>query len=719
MIINTSQGDIEVIGDIKEFKTSVDPKNLEFITTLLSSNLYSNPEQSFIREIVSNAWDSHVEAKNTKEPVIIRFKGSWGNSSVTIRDYGTGLSPERFKEVYCNIGSSTKRESNDFIGGFGIGKYSSLACSNTVYITSYYEGIAYYYVMIKSGNSITTNLLLEKATKEKNGVEVTIKNLTTLETYKNVLRSIVFFPNIYIDGAGVSGDNINNAKIKKFTNFAVSSVSVDNKLLLGNVLYPCDRNHFSSEVNTFLDNIKYSGIAIKFEVGEINITPNRENIIYSSDTIKLIEKRVLDTKQEIEDMIKLKYAKDYTNIEEYYKLVSSTITYDPLTDDLAPYRGYTVRLHSIDNDVTFKGKDLRSYLYEINALLCFTLPKCKGVVYDGKVYTATSAPLNANDLKKVRNKNILVIQNNTRLMAVIKAYLRDNYPNYAIIDNLSFEDFKMGALQMGVIRDLDTDIKDFILSEMYNYLSSKFTYINFETNKDFLDFKEDYFKVNQLDKVRIKNIILYRVYKNGYRHKQVFKSTIEMVNYLKGLKQGVIVGTMDIDDTVFGTIADKKDYILIKARKDIVNEIKELNLDCVISPEFLIKDDPVLPKLNAINSCFPEGLDHWLIVELCKTIPKHLATEFLQIADIYGKYCGFVYKNLSKNSGIDAHTESVCKKLAKYLTWYKEAKKLAGSSSDDKDVISAILLKKKSYRINKSSYESMKNNELIRILCRK
>ena len=74
MIIDTSQGDIEVVGDVKEFKTSIDPKNLEFITTLLSSNLYSDPEQSFIREIVSNAWDSHVEAGTTDVPVIIRFK---------------------------------------------------------------------------------------------------------------------------------------------------------------------------------------------------------------------------------------------------------------------------------------------------------------------------------------------------------------------------------------------------------------------------------------------------------------------------------------------------------------------------------------------------------------------------------------------------------------------------------------------------------------------
>ena len=238
MIINARKGNIQVLGDVKEFKTSIDPKNLEFITTLLSSNLYSDPEQSFIREIVSNAWDSHVEAGTTDIPVIIKFnKNSYNNWEISIRDFGTGLSLERFKEVYCNIGSSTKRESNDYIGGFGIGKYSSLACSNTVYITSYYNGIAYMYVMVKSENTITTNLVTEKPTKEKNGVEITIKNISKIEPYKAALSYIVFFPNVYVDGIV---NPINKTKLKRFNNFAVSSTEINSRILLGNVLYPCN-----------------------------------------------------------------------------------------------------------------------------------------------------------------------------------------------------------------------------------------------------------------------------------------------------------------------------------------------------------------------------------------------------------------------------------------------------------------------------------------------
>ena len=115
MIINSTGSTKVTIGETKEYKTTIDIENLDFIATLLSSNLYSDPESSFIREIVSNGWDSHVEAGTTDTPIVVRLKND-GNYSynVTIRDYGTGLSKEQFESIYCKIGTSTKRSSNNY-----------------------------------------------------------------------------------------------------------------------------------------------------------------------------------------------------------------------------------------------------------------------------------------------------------------------------------------------------------------------------------------------------------------------------------------------------------------------------------------------------------------------------------------------------------------------------------------------------------------------------
>jgi len=120
MILENSRNDVQTIGEVQENQVGIDLKNLDHIITLLSSNLYSNPEASFLRETVCNGIDSHIEA-GTKEPVIVSFiEDNNYQNFISVRDYGTGLSPERFKEVYLNVGSSTKRQSNDYIGAFGI-----------------------------------------------------------------------------------------------------------------------------------------------------------------------------------------------------------------------------------------------------------------------------------------------------------------------------------------------------------------------------------------------------------------------------------------------------------------------------------------------------------------------------------------------------------------------------------------------------------------------
>lgn len=114
MIYKRDESEVTVLGEVEKHNVSIDAKNINHIVTILSSNLYSYPMISFLRETVSNAVDSHKEA-GVNEPIIItRTK-----DAIAIRDFGTGISPERFRDIYLNIGSSTKRESNEYIGSFG------------------------------------------------------------------------------------------------------------------------------------------------------------------------------------------------------------------------------------------------------------------------------------------------------------------------------------------------------------------------------------------------------------------------------------------------------------------------------------------------------------------------------------------------------------------------------------------------------------------------
>lgn len=727
MIINAESSDIQVIGDIKEFKTSIDPKNLEFITTLLSSNLYSNPEQSFIREIVSNAWDSHVEAGTTDIPVIVKFKKVGTLWEVTIRDFGTGLSPERFREVYCNIGSSTKRESNDFIGGFGIGKYSTLSCSNTVYITSYYEGIQYLYMMIKSGNTITTNLIAESPTDEKNGVEVTIKNIYNIVPYEKALRYIVFFPNVYIEG--INNDN-NTIKLKRFNNFAVASCRINTKILLGNVLYPCNNYLLSKESKEFLENIEYSGIVIKFNVGELNITPNRESIIYSSTTIDKINKRINDAKEELDKLVAKKCSKDYNNLYELYLAVKTSIEYYPISDSYISvnYRyklkdtGYNTDIDT--STITFKGVKLSDE--EINVIrefFCINLPNIKGLFYNNKFYQS-KVPMFLEGKLRINYKQVICLTDSTRLTSIAKSWLGDKYSDYTIISSFTKKEFRDYVLSN--IR-IPFATRDTIIGYMYDYIMSNITPINIDTNSDFLTYKES-LKVVKNPNTKLKDIIIYIQKTEDYRAKEYFKDIERCIKYIKSLKKGIILTDMQGSNSWY-EIANARGFEFIRARKDIVKAIESLNPTFLVDKEWLATKDPNIVKLHTIMKCFGERPvpTKYSTGTMLEIIPEALKNEFLDIINFYYRYKSKpIYINMARTkcTAIDEYTEYICKKLIKYDDIYHTTCYAVDLPPHDNDsltklLITAILVKNKAYMVSPTAYKSIKNNKLLKVLCRK
>lgn len=728
MIINAQQSNVQTYGDIKEFKTSIDPKNLEFITTLLSSNLYSDPEQSFIREIVSNAWDSHVEAGTTDIPVLIRLldKG-WGDRSITIRDYGTGLSPERFKEVYCNIGSSTKRDTNAYIGGFGIGKYSSLACSNTVYITSYYEGTAYYYLMVKSGNAITTNLLMEKPTTEKNGVEITIKNLNDLDKYVKALKYIVFFPNIYVDGAG---SDINSTKLKFFTNFAAASKTISSKLLLGNVLYPCNVSHFGVEVSDFLFDIRNTGIVIRFEVGELNITPNRESIIYTSDTIKKIEERVLAAKKELHEMIGVKLMKDYDDIAKYYSAVSERQFYDPIKDtlDYNSCYNYPVRIRNealnkiTYNNISFSNEELSA----MGMLLSVKPINMKGIVYEGKILKkANRYYRSGHRLDSFGAEKVLILNKGARLTEPVKKYLRDYWDNYTVLSDFTLEE--MSSYIKGECNTTNIDEKraDLIIDGIYESIKKRAEKVDINTDKTYLEVKESMSKKNNA--LTAKRDILLRMSRGShYLNRMNFDTLEAAVRYIKNLKSGIILTTMEAPDPIMAGLASWKGYVYIKVKKDIAKDIRSLGLKCVVDLDWVTKKDPMLSKVSAILKNFPEGIDTSTVYEIIPTIDERLGEEFMEIVRMGAKSNIEGVRAVAIEVEPDPYTDSMCKTLKKYIGKYKYARDIVGINVNvynkgvqSEALIAGVILKTKAYRLGYKAYKKYKHNDLIKILCKK
>ena len=728
MIINTEQGSIEVKGGITEFKTGIDPKNLEFITTLLSSNLYSAPEQSFIREIVSNAWDSHVEAGNTDTPVIVKFDTE--ARSITIRDFGTGLSPERFAEVYCNIGSSTKRESNDFIGGFGIGKYSSLAVSNTVYINSYHKGVAYYYIMVKSGNSITTNLVAELPTKEKDGVEVTVKDVTAWHAFRRALDYIVFFPNVYIEGVE---HNLNNIKIKKFKYFWCASSSIDHKILLGNVLYPLNDSLLKkrdAEVRAILNKVRYTGIVFKFDIGELSVTPNRENIIYTPEVIDKIADRILEADKEIKEYIANKVEGDYTDVLDYYKAINTAQCYDPMTDSLTERGGYVFNISDLpDAKVTYKGKTVDSYNFKriLDYLQYAELPHLRGVVTNDKVYT-TKYPYFCNRIKNYTRKPVTAISKDARLTGIVRTWLKERYTDRPIVSLISYDDYitwlkdTIKHLQL----NFESEEVKFVIKELWEEYDNRLEVLDINSDSDFHEYKQA-IKDSRGKTPTIKNVILY-VYRKPYpectyqrKYVENFREFKDAVAYIKKLDTGVVFDSIlsATENNFFADLAVARGYVYITGAKSVLAALNEMDFTCRVDKSVITKTDK---QLRRVSTVLKRGVTFNSLV--LDTLPFPVRVEYLWLDNLVQKYTRWrSYSSHACSNTIeeDKWVAKLCDKYQEYSAKWKDAHELVGGqyTNNNKAMLARVLLNRKAYRVSEEYYSLMKNNQLIQELCKK
>ena len=103
MIIEVqNQLEITNIGaEVENIEAGIDASSMPFLFEMLSRAFYSNPIGSICREITSNCFDSHIEAK-VDEPVIIKKGYDEEGTYISFIDVGMGISTYRMKKIYMN-----------------------------------------------------------------------------------------------------------------------------------------------------------------------------------------------------------------------------------------------------------------------------------------------------------------------------------------------------------------------------------------------------------------------------------------------------------------------------------------------------------------------------------------------------------------------------------------------------------------------------------------
>lgn len=436
-----SEQTIESTTTTRKMRLSEHAQSMVF--QLFTKNVYSNPIGTVVREITSNCFDSHVEAK-VNAPVRIKksVDGESGTHYISFIDYGVGMSPDRVENVYGVYFESTKRVDNTQIGGFGIGGKTPLAYKrstgagegeydNSFYVITVFDKVKYYYCVYEGAESPEWSLMHQEATKERNGTEIRIPVLEKdIETFaKEMVRQLYYFENIIFEGfddtyqRGILSNSYQIVRGKNFL-FRGGEYSTNVHVCLGRVAYPLDFSILG------LNSYDYRlPIALRLEVGDINVTVSRESLDYSEATIKMLKAKLDDAIAEIKGLL----AKQYENIvtlEDYFKVKNEFGV-------LEFPNGMSIKIDSL---ISQKDIDFSNFKYQFMKMpndrqlfKFFFEVKSYGKKPKRSRYSSSNYEFDGGYEELKRNNNILYVNDEFNRKVVKQAYLRSEYELYHII----------------------------------------------------------------------------------------------------------------------------------------------------------------------------------------------------------------------------------------------------------------------------------------------
>jgi hypothetical protein len=389
-------------------------EDMGVILGILRSKMYSDSIGSVVREIASNALDSHIAAGKANVPISIQIPNSL-SSEFKVTDYGLGLSPEDIDRIYRNYGSSTKRSDNKQLGGYGIGSKSPFAYSDTFSIETNYEGTKYFYsAYIDESDRGKIFLLSSSPTLEGNGTTISIpveskdfarfKDCTFYYTHYFPVRPKVIgteecWPDlpIELEGEGWYIVNHNELTYNCHPHYKSSATVV-----VGSIPYVVESSRISFG-DKLLGMYKRS-LIFKCEIGEVSLPATREVLHYDERTISYIRERIKAIKEDLPRALGT-YIQSAANIWEARVLLED----------------WSDLVYSCNKPIEWRGKSIpSSYPIPANVKVC-TYERYNNRMrkqHNTSIKPYRNTVLIFNDISQVLKKD--------RLEACLEAYPKEN-----------------------------------------------------------------------------------------------------------------------------------------------------------------------------------------------------------------------------------------------------------------------------------------------------
>jgi hypothetical protein len=299
-----------IMGE-QQYEIALSPK----IYSMMSDKLYTDRIGSVVREVCSNAWDAQKMLSMASGLPMESFKVTLPTDlepHFIVEDSGPGMPDEIAQRLYRTLGLSTKENSNDQIGAFGLGSKSPFAVTDTFTVENTHEGITHFYLCFKSEGGLPSLLKTgERDEGRPNGVKVIIPapGNKYIEYKKALMRQLIVMEPKPIIANIETFDFIDAVKSAEMPEGFVLSNASDLGLgartiyaRMGMVLYPVDVTQIgltaygnsysrysttSTQIHHNLDG--KSTLILEFDIGDIEPLPSREGLTYDDKTKQRIK----------------------------------------------------------------------------------------------------------------------------------------------------------------------------------------------------------------------------------------------------------------------------------------------------------------------------------------------------------------------------------------------------------------------------------------------
>jgi hypothetical protein len=352
MKLGMKQHSHTAVGVKKEIKVAFETNAVAFYATF--SGLASDKIGYPVRELCTNAWDAARGNFEVHLPTHL-------NPVFKVRDFGTGMSEHDMENVYAKPYASKKRESNDQVGGWGIGSKSPYAYligdegSGSYNVTSFFEGVMRCYVMSLADDGMPRmELLFEGPTDQPSGMEVSFAvNKADISAFRERAYQILwsFNPRPTILPAVEWPEPVIESQGEKWTKYDSGTVPFwGPRVRMGCVMYPITLSKIETSGFLIDDDI----VLFDAPIGSLKVTLSREDLAYDETTKATLKSLVAEYEDNFISQLRAK-------VDAAGSLFEACKAFDDETESLGLTRQQRLR-----SNIRWQGRRLHEHVLKEN-----------------------------------------------------------------------------------------------------------------------------------------------------------------------------------------------------------------------------------------------------------------------------------------------------------------------------------------------------------------